>query len=59
MISGKPTDERLLVSDINPFERGDRSGRDLGPLTEPAREIPVYRQSRHEDAVPGPGHQAR
>jgi glycine/D-amino acid oxidase-like deaminating enzyme len=44
VISGKPTDERLLVSDINPFERGDRSGRDLGTLTEPAREIPVYRK---------------
>jgi 2-polyprenyl-6-methoxyphenol hydroxylase-like FAD-dependent oxidoreductase len=42
VISGKPTDERLLVSDINPFERGPRDRRDLGSVREAAREVPVY-----------------
>ncbi len=44
MISGKPTDERLLVSDINEFERGERGQRNLGTMREPARDIPVYRE---------------
>jgi len=42
VISGKPTDERLLVSDINRFERGPRERRDLGSVREAAREVPVY-----------------
>jgi 2-polyprenyl-6-methoxyphenol hydroxylase-like FAD-dependent oxidoreductase len=42
VISGKPTDERLLVSDINRFERGPRERRDLGCVREAAREVPVY-----------------
>ena len=42
MISGKPTDERLLVSDINEFERGKRGPTNLGTLREPARDVPVY-----------------
>jgi 2-polyprenyl-6-methoxyphenol hydroxylase-like FAD-dependent oxidoreductase len=42
LISGKPTDERLLVSDINKFERGPRDRRDLGSVREAAREVPVY-----------------
>ncbi|MCC6211640.1 MAG: FAD-dependent oxidoreductase [Burkholderiales bacterium] len=42
-LSRRPTDERLLVSEI--FEGGRPRGerRDLGTLTEPAREVPVYR----------------
>jgi 2-polyprenyl-6-methoxyphenol hydroxylase-like FAD-dependent oxidoreductase len=44
MIAGKPTDERLLVSEIFDGER-TRAGRpDLGTLREPAREVPVYRR---------------
>jgi 2-polyprenyl-6-methoxyphenol hydroxylase-like FAD-dependent oxidoreductase len=39
---GKLTDERLLVSDINEFERGARERRSLGTLREPARDVPVY-----------------
>lgn len=44
MISGKPTDERLLVSDINEFERGERGQRNLGTMREPARDVPIYRE---------------
>jgi glycine/D-amino acid oxidase-like deaminating enzyme len=44
MISRKPTDERLLVSDINEFQRGERGERNLGALREAAREVPVYRK---------------
>jgi 2-polyprenyl-6-methoxyphenol hydroxylase-like FAD-dependent oxidoreductase len=39
---GKRTDERILVSDINEFERGARERRNLGTLHEPARDVPVY-----------------
>ena len=43
MTTRKPTDERLLVSDIFEGER-TRTGRaDLGTLREAARDIPVYR----------------
>ena len=42
MISGKPTDERLLVSDINEFERGARDRRNLGTVREAARDVPVH-----------------
>jgi 2-polyprenyl-6-methoxyphenol hydroxylase-like FAD-dependent oxidoreductase len=42
MISGKPTDERLLVSEFTAFERRKRDARDLGTLREPARDVPVY-----------------
>ena len=43
MIAGKPTDERLLVSDIFEGERTRTERPDLGKLREPAREVPVYR----------------
>lgn len=43
MIAGKPTDERLLVSDIFEGERTRTRRPDLGTLREPARDIPVYR----------------
>ena len=44
MIGREPTDEKLLVSDITAFERGERGGRDLGTMREAARDIPVYRE---------------
>jgi len=43
MISKKPTDERLLVSDIFEGERTRAHRPDLGTLREPAHDIPVYR----------------
>ena len=43
VIAGKPTDERLLVSDIFEGERTRTDRPDLGTLREPAREVPVYR----------------
>jgi hypothetical protein len=43
MISGKSSDERLLVSDIFGRERTRTDRPDLGTLREPAREVPVYR----------------
>ena len=39
---GKRTDERILVSDINEFERAPRERRDLGSVREAARDVPVY-----------------
>ena len=44
MIAGKPTDERLLVSEIFDGERSRAPRRDLGTLREPARDVPVYRE---------------
>lgn len=44
MISREPTDERLLVSDINQFQRSERGEHNLGTLLEPAREVPIYRK---------------
>jgi len=44
MIAGKPTDERLLVSEIFEGERTRSQRRDLGTLREPARDVPVYRE---------------
>ena len=43
VITRKPTDERLLVSDIFEGERTRRDRPDLGTLREPGRDIPVYR----------------
>lgn len=43
MITRKPTDERLLVSDIFEGERTRTDRPDLGTLHEAAREVPVYR----------------
>lgn len=43
MITRKPTDERLLVSDIFEGERTRTDRPDLGTLREAARDIPVYR----------------
>ena len=43
MITKKPTDERLLISDIFEGERTRTDRPDLGTLREPARDIPVYR----------------
>jgi hypothetical protein len=43
VISKKPTDERLLISDIFEGERTRTDRPDLGTLREPARDIPVYR----------------
>jgi 2-polyprenyl-6-methoxyphenol hydroxylase-like FAD-dependent oxidoreductase len=43
VIAGKPTDERLLVSEIFEGERRRARQAGLGTLSEPAREIPVYR----------------
>ena len=44
LISRKPTDERLLVSDIFEGERTRTERPDLGTLREAARDIPVYRE---------------
>ncbi|HLX79456.1 MAG TPA: FAD-dependent oxidoreductase [Burkholderiales bacterium] len=44
MIAGKPTDERLLVSEIFEGQRTRTERKDLGTLREPARDIPVYRE---------------
>ena len=44
MITRKPTDERLLVSDIFEGERTRTDRPDLGTLREAARDIPVYRE---------------
>ena len=44
MIAGKPTDERLLVSEIFGGERTRKDRPVLGTLREPARDIPVYRE---------------
>jgi len=44
LIAGKPTDERLLVSDIFEGERTRTDRPDLGTLREAARDIPVYRR---------------
>jgi len=43
VISKKPTDERLLISDIFEGERTRTDRPDLGTLREPARDIAVYR----------------
>ncbi len=43
MITRKPTDERLLVSDIFEGERTRTDRPELGSLREAARDIPVYR----------------
>ena len=43
MITRKPTDERLLVSDIFEGERTRTDRPELGTLREAARDIPVYR----------------
>jgi len=43
LITRKPTDERLLVSDIFEGERTRTERPDLGTLREAARDIPVYR----------------
>lgn len=43
MITGKPTDDRLLASEIFQGERTRPRRVDLGSLREPARDIPVYR----------------
>src|SRR6185436_6658355 len=44
VITRKPTDERLLISDIFEGERTRTDRPDLGTLKEPGRDIPVYRQ---------------
>jgi len=44
VIAGKPTDERLLVSEIFEGQRTRTERRDLGTLREPARDVPVYRE---------------
>jgi len=44
MIAGKPTDERLLVSEIFEGQRTRSERKDLGTLREPARDIAVYRE---------------
>jgi hypothetical protein len=44
VIPRKPTDERLLVSDIFEGERTRTDRPDLGTLREDARDIPIYRQ---------------
>jgi hypothetical protein len=44
VIAGKPTDERLLVSEIFEGQRTRAERLDLGTLREPARDIPVYRE---------------
>jgi FAD dependent oxidoreductase len=41
--AGKPTDERLLVSEIFEGQRTRTERQDLGTLREPARDVPVYR----------------
>ena len=43
LITRKPTDERLLVSDIFEGERTRTDRPELGTLREAARDIPVYR----------------
>jgi hypothetical protein len=43
-MAGKPTDERLLVSEIFEGQRTRTERTDLGTLREPARDIPVYRE---------------
>jgi 2-polyprenyl-6-methoxyphenol hydroxylase-like FAD-dependent oxidoreductase len=43
MISGKPTDERLLVSEIFEGERTRARREDLGTVREVARDVAVYR----------------
>ena len=45
MIAGKPTDERLLVSEIFEGQRMRSERKDLGTLREPAQDIPVYRDA--------------
>jgi len=37
------SEERIFVSNINSFERGERPRGDLGSVREPGRDIPVYR----------------
>ena len=44
MADRKPSDERILISDIFEGERVPSERPDLGTLCEPAREIPVYRE---------------
>jgi len=44
VITGKPTDERLFVSDIFEAESAHTDRPDLGTLREAARDIPVYRE---------------
>jgi len=41
--AGKPTDERLLVSEIFEGQRMRTERPDLGTVREPARDVPVYR----------------
>ncbi len=43
MSTAKPSDERLLVSDIFALERTRTDRPELGTLREPPRDIPVYR----------------
>ena len=38
------SDDRILVSDMHEFERGERGRPDLGTVHESGRDIPVYRQ---------------
>jgi hypothetical protein len=44
VIADKPTDERLLVSEIFEGRRARAERQDLGTLREPARDVPVYRE---------------
>ncbi len=43
MITGKPTDERLLVSEFFEGQRTRARRQDLGTVREAARDVPVYR----------------
>ena len=40
----KRSDDRILVSDMHEFERGERGRPDLGTVRESGRDIPVYRE---------------
>ncbi|MGH7187303.1 MAG: FAD-dependent oxidoreductase, partial [Pseudomonadota bacterium] len=37
------SEERIFVSEVTSYARGERGRRDLGTVREPGREVPVYR----------------